>query len=509
MSTLADLLAEHTTLRERAAAHLQRLVAEWQLLADLSFADFVLSVRTEAGDIVNVAQCRPNTASTVLPDDEVGRVVDPAVHPQVFGAFAEGRILRDEDPVWLGATAIRRETVPVRFIDSTGGVAVVGVLTRAVDLTHPRLPSPLELAYQNSAGDLCQMVSDGTFPQQEGNPRGLSTPRAGDGFVRIDDRGVVVYASPNALSAFHRMGWSAELGGTRLSEVTAALLTDPFESQDAALLIDAACGVSDPPTGPYRDVGMRMEANARRATVLIRAVPLAPRGASTGAVVLIRDVTEVKRRDLALISKDATIREIHHRVKNNLQSVSALLRLQARRTSNDEARTALTEAVGRVASIALVHELLSGSVDEEVDLDEAVDRLVPTLVDVASGDRPVWVRRRDRLGVLAADLAMPLVMVLTELIQNAIEHGFVAARTDARIDIHADRDVRSLRISVRDNGSGLPDGFDMTSSERLGLRIVATLVSIELGGEVSAMHNPDGPGAEFVVVIPLHREATR
>ncbi len=128
-----------------------------------------------------------------------------------------------------------------------------------------------------------------------------------------------------------------------------------------------------------------MEADARSATVLIRAVALRPRGVSSGAVVLIRDVTEVKRRDLALISKDATIREIHHRVKNNLQSVSALLRLQARRTTNDEARTALTEAVRRVASIALVHELLSGSVDEEVDLDEAVDRLVPTLVDVARG----------------------------------------------------------------------------------------------------------------------------
>ncbi|GAB22055.1 putative two-component histidine kinase [Gordonia polyisoprenivorans NBRC 16320 = JCM 10675] len=506
MSTLVDLLAEHTTLSDSAAGHLQRLVAEWQLLADLSFADFVLSVRTDTGEIVNVAQCRPNTASTVFPSDEVGTVVDPAVHPQVARAFAEGRILRDEDPTWLGAMAIRRETVPVRFVDPAGDERIVGVLTRAVDLTHPRLPSPLELAYQDSANDLCQMVADGTFPQYEGNPQGLSTPRAGDGFVRIDARGMVVYSSPNALSAFHRMGWTSDLSGARLSEVTATLLTDPFESQDAAVMIDAACGISDPPAGPYRDIGMRMEADARSATVLIRAVALRPRGVSSGAVVLIRDVTEVKRRDLALISKDATIREIHHRVKNNLQSVSALLRLQARRTTNDEARTALTEAVRRVASIALVHELLSGSVDEEVDLDEAVDRLVPTLVDVASGEQPVMVRRRDRLGVLASDLAMPLVMVLTELVQNAIEHGFAPSRTDARIDIHADRDVRRLRIAVRDNGSGLPDGFDLAASERLGLRIVQTLVSIELGGEVRAGANPDGPGAEVVLVVPLRRE---
>ncbi|MEE4021758.1 histidine kinase N-terminal domain-containing protein [Gordonia sp. PKS22-38] len=502
MSTLSDLLAEHTKLSDAAAAHLQRLVAEWQLLADLSFADFLMSVRTENGDMVTVAQCRPNTASTVFPSDEVGSVADD---PQLDRADRADRVLREEDPEWFGSVAIRREAVPVGFPGADGPIAV---LTRAVDLTHPRLPSPLELAYQDSANDLCQMVADGTFPHQEGNPRGLSTPRAGDGFVRVDANGIVVYASPNALSAFHRMGWTAELTHTRLSEVTTALLTDPFESDDVATVIDAAAGVSAPPATPYRDVGMRMEADARRATVLIRAVPLRPRGIGTGAVVLIRDVTEVKRRDLALISKDATIREIHHRVKNNLQSVSALLRLQARRTANPEARGALTEAVRRVASIALVHELLSGSVDEEVDLDEVVDRLVPILVDVASGDTSVGVRHRDRLGVLSAELAMPLVMVLTELIQNAIEHGFDGTDPDneaeqSQIEIVADRDVRRLLIAVRDNGSGLPDGFDVGSSDRLGLQIVQTLVSIELGGTLTMGASPSGRGTEVSVEIPL------
>ncbi len=111
-----------------------------------------------------------------------------------------------------------------------------------------------------------------------------------------------------------------------------------------------------------------------------------------------RDVTEVKRRDRALLSKDATIREIHHRVKNNLQTVAALLRLQARRTNNEEARQALSESVRRVTSIALVHDTLSMSVDEEVNLDEVVDRLVPILSDVATVSTPIKVRREAASG---------------------------------------------------------------------------------------------------------------
>src|SRR2546430_8568537 len=98
----------------------------------------------------------------------------------------------------------------------------------------------------------------------------------------------------------------------------------------------------------------------------MRALPLVPSGVPIGALVLVRDVTEVRRRDRALLTKDATIREIHHRVKNNLQTVAALLRLQSRRTDSPEAKQALAESVRRVTSIALVHETMSMSVDERL-----------------------------------------------------------------------------------------------------------------------------------------------
>ncbi len=482
MSTLSDLLAAHTALSAEQGAHLQRLVGEWQLLADLSFADLLLSVPEEGSGYLTVAQCRPNTAATVLPGDEVAHGVD------------EDRV---NPGITLAGEVVRREQIPVRY-----GGEVIAVLTRAVADTAQRVPSPLERAYHASADDLYQMVADGTFPPDEGTEAGLSTPRAGDGFLRIDADGLVRYASPNALSAFHRMGFNSDLSGARLADVLADLVTDAFDAQDASEMIRLAASGGAIPSADVERRALRMEVDSRRATVLVRAVPLRPRGVVTGAIVLIRDVTEVKRRDRALISKDATIREIHHRVKNNLQSVSALLRLQARRTANPEARSALTEAVRRVASIALVHEFLSGSVDEEVDVDEVVRRLLPVLVDATSTSAGnVRVDVGGRFGVLPAALAMPLVMVLTELIQNSVEHGFGDGRT-GRIEVNARRSLRELAISVSDDGEGIADDFDVERSGHLGLQIVQTLVQIDLGGEVE-FTNADGGGALVRVIVPL------
>ncbi|GAB09999.1 putative two-component histidine kinase [Gordonia araii NBRC 100433] len=503
MSTLADLLAAHTGLTDEQAGHLQRLVGEWQLLADLSFADLLLSVPdTSTADdqhpgLLTVAQCRPNTAATVLPGDEVTRVVDDQQAQALRTAMTNGEIIAAQGST-LGGIDLRRDLIPVRHDGR-----VIAVLTQASANTARRVPSPLERAYQASAADLCNMVADGTFPVVEGSETGLSTPRAGDGFVRVGVDGLVQYASPNALSAFHRMGFNSDLSGAALAEVFTELVSDAFDAQDAASMITlAASGPALEPAADAQERVLRMEVDARRATVLVRVVPLRPRGVATGAIVLVRDVTEVKRRDRALISKDATIREIHHRVKNNLQSVSALLRLQARRTANPDARTALNEAVRRVASIALVHEFLSGSVDEEVDVDEVVNRLLPVLVDATSrGAAQAQVNVDGRFGVLSADLAMPLVMVLTELIQNSVEHGFADGRS-GRIDVVANRGLRELEIRVSDNGTGIPEDFDLEGSGSLGLQIVRTLVEIDLGGNVEFANAPGG-GTSVRVVVPV------
>jgi two-component system, sensor histidine kinase PdtaS len=221
--------------------------------------------------------------------------------------------------------------------------------------------------------------------------------------------------------------------------------------------------------------------------------------------VLVRDVTDLRRRDRELVTKDATIREIHHRVKNNLQTVAALLRLQARRIDSEEARSALEEAVRRVGSIAIVHETLSQEVLDEVDFDEIADRLGAMVTDVGAGpdgthDRPV-VRREGSFGMLPNETATALAMVLTELLQNAVEHGYPGGSAGT-ITVGPERLAGRLRVSVDDDGKGLPEGFDPDTSLNLGLSIVRTLVESELGGQLELRPRPEG-GARAVVDVPL------
>jgi two-component system, sensor histidine kinase PdtaS len=490
MSTLSELLAAHTPLPGDAVEHLQRVVAEWQLLADMSFADFLLWVPVpgdDGEDFLCVAQARPTTAPTAHAEDMVARRTPVAGNAQLRRAVVEGRICRDEDPRWHLEVPVRTETIPVRH-----GGRVVAVLSRDTNLAMPRVPSPLEIAYLGSASDLCQMVADGTFPPRAEVAGADTSPRAGDGLIRLDAHGLVAYASPNALSAYHRMGHASDLVGLVLHEATRALVLDPFDAAEIAERIGSALD------GRH---SQRMEVRARGAVMLVRALPLRPRGDAAGALVLVRDVTDLRRLDQALLSKDATIREIHHRVKNNLQTVAALLRLQARRTAIPEARRALAESVRRVDSIALVHESLSASVAELVDLDELVDRVLPAIGDGATAEARAKVRRDGTFGTLPAALATALVLVLTELVHNALAHAYEPGQV-GEVVVAARRSGRGLDVTVSDDGRGLPAGFDAETSDGLGLQIVRTLLTSELDSEL-LLRARAGGGTEAVLRLPL------
>jgi two-component system, sensor histidine kinase PdtaS len=486
MSSLSERLTRGSAASPSQVEHARRLVADWQLLADLAFADLTLWVPLPTGAWWCVAQVRPLTAPTSRPEDLVGAEVEGVVAGPFVVAHHEGRPVTEGEPDWSGPAPRRREVIPVRH----EGV-VVAVLAKDTNLAVTRSPSTLELTYLDVAADLCLMVSAGTFPPQKLQDAEMS-PRVGDGLVRLDDGGRVTYASPNALSAYRRIGVPGDLVGADLAELTRGASADRVAGEAAAAGILAAL------SGRFPDP---MDVESVSATMFVRALPLRAPGGETGALVLVRDVTDLRRRDRALLTKDATIREIHHRVKNNLQTVAALLRLQARRMTEPAARAALEESVRRVASIAVVHETLAGSREDVVDVDDVLDQVLPMLGDLTSVGPAARTRRSGSFGELPAAAATPLVLAVTELLHNAAEHAFPDGEPGV-IELAVERDGDDLVVRVRDDGLGLPDGFDPTASQGLGLQIVRTLVTSELGGDLE-MRTPDGQGGtEVVLTIP-------
>ncbi|RWZ46403.1 ATPase [Labedella phragmitis] len=491
MSTLSDLVLAQGRSGEDDVNWLHMLVQDAQLLADLAFADIVLWVPTTDDSFVAVAHYRPSSAATLFYRDFVGQRIKQQWRSQVTEAFETGIIVDSSAPDWYEETPTRVRAVPVlrrlRSSHPETTDAPIAVLTRHTNLGEARTPSRQELTFNALAGELFTMIAAGDFPDLSApaGPR-RGAPRASDGLIRLDVEGTTTFASPNALSAFNRMGFVEELEGESLAEVTTRILP----SED---LVDESLPLVVTGRAPWRT-----DIEARGVTVSLRAIPLRHHGTRTGAIVLCRDVSEQRHQERELLTKDATIREIHHRVKNNLQTVASLLRIQSRRSHTDEARDALSQAMRRVAAIAVVHDTLSEGLTQDVDFDEVFDRVLMLVAEVASAhNTTAHPRKTGAFGVLPSEYATPLALALTELVTNAVEHGLNGL--EGSVEIEAQRNDERLTVVVRDNGAGLPEG---KVGSGLGTQIVRTLIQGELGGTID-WHTVVGNGTEVTIDMPF------
>ncbi len=485
MAGLEDLVRGRSPLTSEHIHRIQELVADWQLLADLSFADLVLWVplrkdlKSWPTGYVAISHIRPTTAATLFPHDVIGDEIDWGSKPLIDKALSSGEIIRDSEPELVGDVMIKVESVPVIF-DSQ----VIAVISRHRSAESMSTQSRLELNYREIAHKLYAMVCEGTFPYPGAHEYLDPAPRVGDGLIRLDVNGVTTFASPNARSAYNRLGWDNDLEGFNLGEISEKVNKNNHNADDQ--------GLRSRLNGKQLQ---RAECENEGGTIDLIVLPLLAKGDRIGAIVLIQNVTELRRRERVIVTKDVTIKEIHHRVKNNLQTVSALLRLQARRIEDPSASAALDEAVRRIASIALVHETLSTSSEASVAFDQVLDSLITHALDLSPRMSELKVIRTGEISSLDPRIATPLALVITELIHNALEHGLATQGSGLQIAI--ERSSKDCVIEISDDGVGLPSDFNFGTSSNLGLQIVRTLTENELKGSIELSSTEIGTMAKL------------
>ena len=200
-----------------------------------------------------------------------------------------------------------------------------------------------------------------------------------------------------------------------------------------------------------------------------------------------------------LVVRSAIIREMHHRVKNNLQTVAMLLRLQVGGGREVSGREVLTETITRILSIAAVHEILSVEGFRLVNLRQLLERVTQNVTQTMTAPAlRLMVEVRGEDVFLNSHQATSLALVVNELLQNAIEHAF-PNRSQGRIEIRFLPQDGGLILEVQDDGAGLPPGFEPATGHDLGLKIIQALVTEDLGGTI-AFH--DGGGTTAVITIP-------
>lgn len=489
MATLRNLAMKYSTLDEEEIEWLELLALDWQLLADLALSDVVLWVPTEDDGYLAVAHSRPAGSVTLFYRDVIGDFLRPDWRELLDEAMETGRPVASTSPAWYEENPMRLAAYSVSRQDEQGNVrGPFAVATVHTSVADTQKASRIGAAFREVSDDLFAMIQNGLFPSPSSSRGGeQGSPRASDGLVRVDLEGIATFASPNTQTTFSRLGYRDEIEGENFAEVIAEIVKGQFDTNESLPLIAQG------------KVAKRVEITTRGRTVTLRSIPVVRDGVRVGGVVLTRDVTELRQQAQELITKDATIREIHHRVKNNLQTVASLLRVQARRARSEEAKQVLGQAMRRVAAIAVVHDTLSSGLSQIVDFDVVFDRVLGLAAEVASlHNTTVHPRKEGQFGELPSEYATPLALALTEIVTNAVEHGL--AGSEGEVFIRADRSDERLAVEVIDTGTGLPGG---TVGDGLGTQIVRTLVEGELGGSIT--WGPDERGGTRVAIqVPLH-----
>jgi len=475
MQSIYELCKSSTTLSDEDIQIIEELAEKLQIFADIAQADmFIDCLTADQSAAIVVAQVAPSTARSMYQGSVVGQLAYAQNEPAVMYCLTTGK------PV-LGSRGVTQERVPMQQsvapIKNQQGDTIATLITE-VDISdrveQEKNVEILKETTEHLSETLVQMaLSETEIPSL-----------LYEGMLLFDCRGIITYANRRAYELLNLIQYQQPVIGDHVDRFLDHRLSKEKFQQHGGFIQE--------------------ELQYGKNFILMKAVSICNKHTDVGGIILLRDISEIREKEKQLMIKSAVIKEIHHRVKNNLQTIASLLRLQMRRTNSTEIEQIYRESINRIHSIAIIHEYLAQDGLDMVDFKDIITKIGKIIVSsMKRTGQTIKVAVTGQSVYLASDKATSFALIVTELIQNSLIHGFRDRHT-GNIEIQLVPKEDFVSITVIDDGVGIGEWHQLSKEGHLGLKIVETLVKEDLEGSI---HFRDtGSGTEVTIIYPYPKE---
>ncbi|WP_312471527.1 sensor histidine kinase [Neobacillus sp.] len=466
---MSKMVMEQTMLSEEDVSIIWEISSKLQLWADVSQADVFIDclIPTKDAAIV-VAEAHPQTGKSLYQLSVKGEIALRQNEPGVLHCLQTGESVIDSRGISQENVNIQQNVTPIKNTKNQ----TIAALIMERDITdmveqEKHVEVLLETTEQLSETIFQQAMTENKIPAL-----------IHEGLLLFNAEGLITFANHRAHSILIEFGHCSPLIGTNVNK----LCFGRFAMEQ----IEQHGIVSE-------------EFQRGNLFVKINAVCIHRGEQKVGGILLLRDLTEMKEKDREIRFKSAVIKEIHHRVKNNLQTIASLLRLQMRRSNSEEVERVFRESINRIMSISIIHEVLSQDGLDEVDCKEIFDYMCKGIVtSMKDNEQSIRVVVEGDSLFLNSRTASSLALIINELVQNAMNHAFTEASTGI-IMIGIRNADGMVEMIVSDNGRG----FDYNSEKvgNLGLEICHTLIHEDLNGSIQFTNT--GKGTNVTISFPI------
>ncbi|WP_312648727.1 sensor histidine kinase [Aminipila sp.] len=462
--TIELLCKKYTNLTEEEIETIKKIGVGLQTMANLEDADFFIDcLTTDETTAVVVAEAKPQNVPSSYKKTVVGLLAEPQNEPAVARTFKLGLPTKQMKAVTQEYANVIQSVEPIRHGDK-----IIGVLIEEKNAEeNSEMRDRIRFSDQSYAklANVLTRLDEGTS---------WLADCIDEAVILIDMDGYVSYRNKIAWKLYQKLGYTVDILGQQYRCVALHGSNLEWFDQDAN----------------YSGI----EVNTADLTLTVKQISL--KNNNVDFAVMIQDITHIREKEKELILKSVAVKEMHHRVKNSLQTIASLLRLQGRRTKNLEAKKVLDESMNRILAIASTHELLAKVGVDQVNIRDVLENIKDnTLRYFLKPAMDVTVEIIGEGFQVDSEVSTSVALVVSELLHNSLQYAFDDGRQDGNIIIEIENKERQSHISVKDNGKG----FDINSvrEDSLGLSIVFSIVKDKLKGTINVSSSDRGTNIAF------------